>query len=182
MFLSDLPSILIEITFCLCDNPGMKNCLRLSVLFILLQAGFVQAQDYGFYQLPQTSVTDRSMSNTIPLQNGAFVHPLQVTPGVGMLAVPQTGVDEYMRLSGNSRNTNISINTMPSLGSSRDVLGAIMTPLFKPLPMQPLSPSISWLFNPDGSAAKMTVFPDGSTNVEYFEPTRAPRGIMRNVN
>ncbi len=148
-------------------------CISLSCL------SAARAQDY---YLPQESVTDRSMSSTTPLANGAFVLPFQVAPGASALSIPSPDVDGYMRLSGNRLNTNITVNTMPGIGNSRDVLSAIATPVYKPLPMQPLSPNTSWMFSPDGSAAKMTVLPDGSPSIEYFEPTRAPRGVMRTTN
>jgi hypothetical protein len=159
-----------------------RIALLIYIFVFMLCVVSVHAQDYYTPNpLPQMAVTDRSMSSsTVPLQNGTSVTPQLVAPVTGTVAVP-TNVDPSARAAVAVPNANVNIGVMPSTGNSRAVTGAVVTPMI--VTTAPVAtPMINWQFHADGSATKVTSWPHGGTSSEYYDPTRAPRGVVHNAN
>lgn len=141
----------------------------------------VHAQDYYTTDpLPQVSATTRNMNNNMPLHNGTVITPQLIVPSTGTIAIPSTS-DTSSRAAIEVPNSNINVGIMPSTGGSRPVTGAVITPLVMPAP-QPMGPVVQWQFHADGSATKVTTWPNGAINAEDFDATRAPRGVVHNSN
>jgi hypothetical protein len=159
-----------------------RIALFIYIFVFMLCMVSVHAQDYYTTNpLPQMAVTDRSMNtNMVPLQNGTVVTPQLVVPNTGTVSIPSS-TDASALKATTVPNANINIMVIPSMGNSRPVTGAVVTPLVMPQ-LQPNIPVINWQFHPDGSATKITSWPHGGTSSEYYDPTRAPRGVVHNTN